>query len=327
VKFIPHRQKSLPISLLYTVEAWFGRNHCERFYGLETLGTGGGIGRLALIGDTQRTSWLEFWRERNAGRTARLVAEIARRRPDAVIHLGDLTFSGLSPAHWRHFDRSHQPLRESRLPLLPIPGNHEYYGWTRQSLRNYFDRFPSLEGRLWYEFVAGRTGFALLNSNFVELSLAERESQRQWYQEVLERWRQADEVDFIVTCSHHPPYTNSRVVGASETVVREFAAPFAQHPKAAFIFSGHCHAYERFGSGRPHFVVSGGGGGPRHPLRTAPGRSRYADRYAGPPVRFFHFCELAFGPGRLDLEVVRLREDGSFDVAERVTVFKEEQPS
>ena len=280
--------------------------------------------KIALIGDTQQTSRLEFWRERNTGVTGRLIAEMARRRPAGVIHLGDLTFSGMSPGHWRHFDRSHRPLRDNRVPVFPILGNHEYYGWNGTSLRNFFARFPSLEGRTWYAFTVGRTGFVIINSNFGELGAARRESQVRWYLDVLERWRCSEEVDFIVVCSHHPPYTNSRVVDASAQVARDFAEPFRKHPKAAFFFSGHCHAYERFKFDRAHFVVSGGGGGPRHRLRVDSARQRYVDQFAGPPLRFFHFCELTMSPGRLDLEVIRLGEASTFDVAEKITILKED---
>ena len=47
-----------------------------------------------LVGDTQRTSRLEFWRERNDRERQLILGEIARREPAFVVHLGDLTTRG-----------------------------------------------------------------------------------------------------------------------------------------------------------------------------------------------------------------------------------------
>ena len=65
-----------------------------------------------IIGDTQRTSRWEFWREKNFSKTQLLLAEIARREPAFVINLGDLTTRGSSRTHWKYFDRYHGPIFE-----------------------------------------------------------------------------------------------------------------------------------------------------------------------------------------------------------------------
>jgi predicted phosphodiesterase len=43
-----------------------------------------------------------------------------------------------------------------------------------------------------------------------------------------------------------------------------YADPFIEYSKASFFFSGHSHSYERFQIDGKFFIVSGGGGGPRH---------------------------------------------------------------
>ncbi|HRC58353.1 MAG TPA: metallophosphoesterase, partial [Kofleriaceae bacterium] len=86
--------------------------------------------RLMLLGDAHITQ---------SGRATpaflRVVAEVARMHPDAVVMLGDLT-SG-DPADgvplpkvqswWAAMKEALAPLRAAGVPVLPIPGNHDQY--------------------------------------------------------------------------------------------------------------------------------------------------------------------------------------------------------
>ncbi|MBP7865833.1 MAG: metallophosphoesterase [Acidobacteria bacterium] len=270
-----------------------------------------------LVGDTQKTTWFEFWRERNVSATPPLVAEIARRAPGFLLHLGDLTARGQSGAHWRHFDRVFRPLRVAGIPLVPVVGNHEYYGLDVLAFRHYFARFPFLEKRKWRSFRAGDVGFLLLDGNFGGLTAAEDRAQREWFARALADLESDPGVRISVLAVHQPPFSNNRVVGCSPAVRRAFAEPFAASRKALLCVSGHSHAYEHFVEGGVHFVVSGGGGGPRHALALSGNRRLFRDLYAGPAVRFLHFCELRTAEGGLRVDVVRMGQDGAFDVADR----------
>jgi 3',5'-cyclic AMP phosphodiesterase CpdA len=105
-----------------------------------------------IVGDTQRTSEWEFWRERNDRERKLIVDEITRREPAFVIHLGDLTTRGSSEKRWQEFDEMHKEFRKKKIPYFPILGNHELYGNDRKALQNYFERFPHLHRRRWYSF-------------------------------------------------------------------------------------------------------------------------------------------------------------------------------
>lgn len=267
--------------------------------------------RFLIVGDTQSTSRWEFWRERNGRERQALLGEMLRRDPAFVLHLGDLTTRGSSSRHWRAFDELHAPFRERKIPYFPILGNHEFYGNDRVALRHFFDRFPHLGEKRWYSFSWRRIGFILLDSNFELLSVTEMAALRSWYKEELERHEGDSGTDFVIVCCHKPPYTNSRVVFSSKHSRSFFAEPFLRFRKTAFFFSGHSHTYERFPVLGKHFVVSGGGGGPRHRVRTHPGRRRFEDVFPGPALRFFHACEITRSAGGLEFRVVRVDPCGT----------------
>jgi hypothetical protein len=274
--------------------------------------------KIILIGDTQRTSNWEFWRERNFLVTQRLLKEIAVRDPAFLIILGDLTTRGSSTKkHWAYFDEYTKPIWEKKIPVFPIFGNHEYYGNNETAFENLFTRFPYLQKKTWYSFSFRGTGFLLLNGNFSDLTEKEAEEQKAWYDAELEKWEKDPQIYAVVACIHQPPYTNSKVISGSAKVREEYAAPFIQASKTAFFFSGHCHSFEWFVEQNKNFIVSGGGGGPRHKLVVDKNKRKYKDRFDGPALRFFHFCELTLAKDCLTLKVVRLDDNQNFtDVLE-----------
>lgn len=265
-----------------------------------------------VVGDTQSTSGWEFWRERNDRERKRIVEEITRREPAFVIHVGDLTTRGSSEKHWQEFDQLHQGLRERKVPYFPILGNHEFYGKDEKALALFFARFPHLERRRWYSFAWNGVGFVLLDSNFSKLDALERHRQQGWYRRELERFENDPKIHFILAFCHEPPFTNSRVVGPNKESQKDFAEPFLRFRKTLLFFSGHSHSYERFERGGKSFVVTGGGGGPRHRLITDLRRQRWIDLYSGPEIRFFHFCEVEVEGRALRFRVLRLDEGETF---------------
>ncbi len=273
-----------------------------------------------VLGDTQATSRWEFWRERNTDKMRLLIKEIARRKPAFVINLGDLTTRGQSTKHWLNFDIWHQPLREAGIPYLPVLGNHEYYGKNRRALTNFFSRFPYLQNEKWYSFIFNRIGIIILDSNFSALQQEKIEEEIRWYNCKLEELEKSDNVDYIIVCCHHPPFTNSKVIRPSKDVTKSFVQPFIRFTKTAIFFSGHCHSYEKFIEQGKYFIVSGGGGGPRHKLKINPQKQRFKDYFRGESLRFFHFCEAEINEQCLLLTIIKLNDDGSFTSIDEVTL-------
>lgn len=273
-----------------------------------------------IVGDTRKTSNWEFWRRGNDRQRKEIADEIARRSPAFVINLGDLVLTGSSEEDWKGFDNLNRNLREEGIPYLPVLGNHELHGNRKSALDNYFERFPALQRRRWYDFTWKNAGFIMLDSNFGDLSAEQRKEQEKWYLKELERFDHDDAVGYVIVCCHEPPFTNGEVEAPNPEVRVYFADPFLRFRKTCLFFSGHAHTYERFEKEGKFFIVSGGGGAPRHRVDIDPATRKYKDLFSGPSLRFFHFCQVELRRSALVLDVVRLQPDGSFSVADSVTV-------
>jgi 3',5'-cyclic AMP phosphodiesterase CpdA len=273
-----------------------------------------------VIGDTQKTSYLEFWREKNDRERILVNREILRRDPSFVLHLGDLTTMSSSQEHWSYFDNMNAEYRSRKIPYFPVLGNHDYYISDTIALKNYFSRFQFLENRRWYSFTWKNTAFIMLDSNMSALTQQQMAQQAEWYVQELKKFDEDKRIAHIIVCCHNPPFTNSTVVGPDLKVKTYFAAPFIKAPKAKIFFSGHSHSYERFRIGDKIFIVSGGGGGPRHTVMTDKAKQRTVDLYDGPALRFFHFCEIKLRAGSLIFRVVALGSDGEFNIIENLNL-------
>lgn len=269
-----------------------------------------------IVGDTQRTSQWEFWRERNDQERRLVIEEIVKRHPAFVLHLGDLTARGSSEKHWHEFDKLHQQFLQKKISYFPILGNHELYGNDGVAVRHYFDRFPHLQGKRWYSFVWKSIAFILVDSNFSSLTEEEKIAQEKWYLGELQKSEEDRTVSHVIVCCHEPPFTNSRVVRPNREVKVFFADPYLRYSKTRFFFSGHSHSYERFQMDGKFFVVSGGGGGPRHKVFTDPQKRRHVDSFQGPELRFFHFIEIEISHGLLYYKVLSLESDATFRVVD-----------
>jgi Icc-related predicted phosphoesterase len=266
-------------------------------------------GRFAVVGDLQRTSLLEFWRESNDAERGLVVAAIARARPAFLAIVGDLVFDGSSARSWAEFDALTAPLRDAGIPTLAAFGNHEYWG-GRGGERHFFARFPGIEGHHWYTVDYGPLRFIVLDSNIDKLPAAAWERQVRWYEEALAAGDRAPEVRGVVVLLHHPPYTNSTVTGDEPHVQRFFVPPFLRAHKTLAMVSGHVHSYERFARAGKTFLVSGGGGGPRAKLATGSARRHPDDLFPGPALRDFNFLLVTVTAMGFTAEVLGLPKEG-----------------
>lgn len=265
-------------------------------------------GRFAIASDFQRTSRAEVWRESNREERAIILEAIAREEPELVLMLGDLVFCGSSASDWREFDDLAAPIREAGIPVLAVPGNHEYWVSPRAGLRNFQARFPLLEDRRWHARGWGPLELILLDSNRRFLSSALWDEQTKWYGEEIARADGDPETRGTLVLLHHPPYTNSSVTSDELHVQRFFVPPFQAARKTLAMLSGHVHSYERYERGGKTFLVTGGGGGPRIRLETGPRQRHRDDLFAGPAVRFFHFLLASLTTSGIEFEMRGLRK-------------------
>jgi 3',5'-cyclic AMP phosphodiesterase CpdA len=260
-------------------------------------------GRFVVLGDVQRTSKLELWREKNDAERVRILEAVADTRPDFVAFTGDLVFDGGSEEHWAEFDRLSGAIRARAVPVVTAFGNHEYWGGRASAERNLFARFPLLDRRHWVALQFGPVRLVVLDSNDTELTKAEWAEQRAWYADTLAQADASVETRGVVVLLHHPPFTNSTVTGDEAAVNDAFVPGFLAADKTLSMLSGHIHSYERFRRGSKVFVVSGGGGGPRAALATGTARRHPDDLFEGPAMRDFHFTVYSVGPHGLSAEV------------------------
>ncbi|MBK9181515.1 MAG: metallophosphoesterase [Ignavibacteria bacterium] len=245
---------------------------------------------IAVIGDQQRTSEMEVWREQNTIH-ADLIREVVQSRPDALILLGDQVFTGSSSEDWRFFDRIMVPVLKARIPTFPIFGNHEYIGVDEVAYSNMASRFR-ITRSTWYSMIMDSIGFVMLNTNFDEFSRDTAVKQLRWFKTHMRQLTENPAVRCIVVCGHHPPFTNSAIVPDEHILQQYFVPLFERSPKSRLWLSGHSHAYEHFRHRTVHYVVSGGGGGPRHLLYLEKNLRRHDDLYPGPMIRPFHFLTI-----------------------------------
>lgn len=286
-----------------------------------------GPSSMIFVGDTQGPIWFE---------TLRLAADDNERVPwaifraiardascAAVFHLGDLTALGSYATYWETFDEDAEPLRSAGIPLYPAAGNHEYMPFAWAGREHLVRRFPVLAAS-WYEQRIGSVAVLVLNSNFHHLSTKEGDAQRRWYEKTLQALDADSAVTVVIVTCHHPPYTNSTIVGPDEEVQRSFVPAYVRSKKALAFISGHAHTFEHFRIDGKDFIVSGGGGGLLHPLLRG-SDARWPDRYTHERERsFFHYLRLVPLPGdpggrRLTLDVIRLSvQPGTWDTAYHV---------
>ncbi|NUM32988.1 MAG: metallophosphoesterase [Candidatus Brocadiae bacterium] len=264
---------------------------------------------ITILGDTQRTSGWEFWRENNDEYRKSLFPAVVKEKPDAIVILGDLVFRGSSQWHWQEFEQNTQEARTNKITIYPLLGNHQYYGNNQEAFENYFQRFPYLKNSRWYDRKLSSCAFLFLDSNFGELSEEEIFLQNLWYLKKLKEYENSPEVKHIFVCCHHPALTNSTVISPSQEVKQHFLPAFLSMNKTRIFFSGHCHAYEHFFYEGKHFIVSGGGGGPRHTLNTNPSTRKYQDLFSGSEIRSLHYCKLLLDKSQLHFTMMGFDPD------------------
>ncbi|HVF97840.1 MAG TPA: metallophosphoesterase [Flavisolibacter sp.] len=228
---------------------------------------------LAFAADTQAPMFVEtllLRRHNNRKATRLLFADVLQRSPAAFFLLGDLVNLGYSKRQWKPIDLYVEALRKNSIPVHAILGNHEVMGRPRVGIRKFQERFPDHQPT-GYVVRMGEVAVVLVNSNFSILSVNEEVSQTLWYQKTLEELDEDAGVQFIITGCHHSPYTASRIVRPSKEVEEKFVPHYLNSRKSCLFLSGHCHAYEHYKVKEKDFMVIGGGGGLKQPLRQGLG--------------------------------------------------------
>lgn len=247
---------------------------------------------VAVLGDMQRTSILEIFlgREQNDVERDMLVNSLSKEGTALNILLGDMVFEGDNYSDWKYFDTLVKPIVHKKSALMPVVGNHEYFGNVKNGFKFLVERFPHLDESSWYSMVYDSLGLIFLDSNYPQLLGDSWDNQKIWFKNTIESMDSDSSIKFVIVFTHHPPYTNSKVTTDEIMVQRAFLDDFYKSKKAITFISGHAHTYERFIENGKMFIVSGGGGGPRVMLNK--GDDCHKDLCSLPAPRPFHYLLL-----------------------------------
>lgn len=263
---------------------------------------------IAVIGDTQSTSWPEralLRREQNHCERELLIQSLSAMEIDLLIHLGDMVVKGSSEKAWREFDLLFTPIFTKGVRFLPLLGNHEYWGSARRRRALLQSRFPELALQPWQALICGNLGVIAVDSNVSQYTGAAWAQRAEWFENALDEFEKETSVTAVIVCSHHPPFTNSAVLKRANYLEKRFLPAFFAAPKTRVFLSGHVHGYERFLVQDKTFIVSGGGGGPRLPLRHGE-RRRFEDLFSATAARPFHYMLLSAETDRLHIDAMGL---------------------
>jgi len=235
---------------------------------------------FTVVGDTQRNPVV-------TGKVAKLMWE---RRPNFVIHCGDVVDDGASKAQWTGdlFRPCHELF--GRVAVFPCIGNHE------KNHPHYYKYFSLPKPEYYYSFRYGNADFFVLDTN-TGRDLTPKGEQYKWLDKALA----ASDAKWKVCYHHHPVYSSDSddygntwkgPTTAGDVRVREFGKLYEKH-NVDVVFNGHIHLYERTWpvrdgrvdqkSGVVH-VTSGGGGGRLEDFSPAPAFFKREGRVD------FHFC-------------------------------------
>ena len=237
---------------------------------------------FTIIGDTQK----------NPKVTGELAALMWDRRPNFVLHCGDVVDEGPDKREWT--DELFKPCRElfGRVAVFPCIGNHE------KNHEHYYQYFSLPKPEYYYSFTYGNAEFFSLDTNkFV----GPGSEQFKW----LDRALTASTATWKFCFHHHPAYSSdSDDWGDSFKIsptpdgdpnAKSLIALYEKH-NVDVVFNGHIHVYERtwpIRNGKVdqkngvHYITSGGGGGSLEDFSPTPAFFKAEHRSD------FHYCYVA----------------------------------
>ena len=249
-------------------------------------------------------------------------------RPDFALLTGDVVYHGHDKQDWDIFDKQTKPLRDAKIKIFPVLGNHDVDGGSgRPDFFKHFADFKNysqLEKSGWYSVVYGDSLFLMLDS---QLDYRADSPQGTWLRGMLKAV--PEDLQYLFIVLHHPLVSHAATGLGRMRVCKEqkstFIAPhgveqneknlglmleeFSQsHPLIRLtVFSGHNHNYERYVDKRITYIVSGGGGATPYLVKRDPSDA-YHD--SGPT---FHYCKISMDDTGLTFAMFKLNpEDGSW---------------
>lgn len=284
--------------LLGSFPAFSAENHASL-----TLDPGPLPFKFVAYGDMRMTATSNH-KDSDPVRRKAIIGAIAQQQPKFVLISGDLVLNGSNSSDWEQYDKELKPIGDAGATIYPALGNHDVHGDLNTALSNYFQRFPQLKESRYYTLKAGNVLVVTLDSE----QDAPNSPQRHWLEDVLAHDLSPD-VQFVVFCLHHPPYTHftmTMVGHEARHEEKDLAAYLEKQQRGShakfLVIAGHNHNYERYEHNGVMYIVSGGGGATPYMPHRDPN-----DFYqgAGPT---YHYCLITMESGKLNFEMYKLTE-------------------
>jgi predicted phosphodiesterase len=247
---------------------------------------------FAVIGDTQRNPVV-------TGKVAKLMWE---RRPNFVLHCGDVVDDGAAKLQWTA--DLFKPCNElfGRVAVFPCIGNHE------KNHPHYYKYFSLPKPEYYYSYTYGNAEFFSLDTNKLR-DLTPQGEQYKWLDKALA----ASTAKWKVCYHHHPVYSSDEDdygntwkegTTSGDVRVRHLLQLYEKH-NVDVVFNGHIHVYERTWpirggkvdqkDGIVHVTSGGGGGGLEN---FAPTPAFFKQEFRSD----FHFCYVTVHNGTFNLK-------------------------
>ncbi len=232
-------------------------------------------------------------------------------KPEFVLNSGDLVNNGMVENEWepQFFEPAHDLMVNT--PMLPILGNHEYWGsgqiW-------FFDFFSLPNNEEWFAFSYGNARFIGLNTNVDYSPLSDQ------YDWLLNEFVSPEYTNatWHFVYFHHPPYTATSN-HSDEIDVQTYLVPKFELYGVDMVFNGHSHAYERYHHNGIYYIVTGGGGAPLANLVTD---TEEPIRQVG--AKEYHYCIIDVNESYCDFIVKKI--DGSVIDQVQLTLVDDVEP-
>ncbi len=244
--------------------------HWGRLAVLLLMGTMHAYGQrdIAFISDTQAPMWVEkivLKSNNNIQATELAFNDILKKRPSSLFILGDVVTLGYKKKKWSRMDVYLDSCRKAGIHVSALLGNHDVMTRSKKGESQFQRRFPNHNRTGFYQ-VVDSMAVIFLNSNFSKLSHEDLDAQQVWFQNTLNAFDSDPAIVITVVTCHHAPFSNSKIVGSSQSVQEHFVPAFVKSTKARLFITGHSHNYEQFKYMGKDFLVIGGGGGLTQPL-------------------------------------------------------------
>jgi len=274
--------------------------------------------RLAFISDTQEPMWIEniyLSGNSNSEATRILMKDILLQKPASLYLLGDVVNRSRSQQRWQLMDSCLNSLHSAGIPTFACLGNHELMGNAKEGEKNFQLRFPD-HVNTGYVVKRDSVATVFLNSNFSKMTVPQILKQSEWYEKELADLEKDPAIRVVIVVCHHPPYSDSEMVGSSTVVRERFLPAYIQSAKCKLFITGHAHLFQHFKYNGKDLLIIGGGGGMRHPLKKKScGLTDLSEKYKPE----FHYLVIHRYPGKLEVISRRLKPD--FSKVEEGTSF------